>query len=278
MTDLRHRRVEVRFPELGLIARDLRAAFLIDRTLKIRPDAADVSIFNLSPDSRRKIEGSGPVYVQLFAGYRDTGLANIFSGDLRQAWTERHGPDLVTALSLGDAEQSAQQSRTNQSFAPGVRFDRVLERVIKDAKVSGKNALQKLRDGDIKGAGVTFSRGLTVSGSTHKEVARISAAVGLQATIQDAELVLLEPGKTLGAEAVLLSPESGLLGAPAIDEKNILHAVSLLNPLIRPGHQVRVQSRVAQVSGYYRVERAIYAGDTRDPGSAWTVEIEAKPL
>jgi len=88
--------------------------------------------------------------------------------------------------------------------------------------------------------------------------------------VQDGEIVI----HTFAGTAVLLTPETGLIGSPTPQNDGRVSAQSLLQPDLIPGRQVQIKSK--HVQGMYVVETAQYEGETA--GDAWFVNITARPL
>ena len=72
----------------------------------------------------------------------------------------------------------------------------------------------------------------------------------------------------------LISAASGLIGTPQVGEQGFVTLTSQIQPNLTPGYSFRLESRL--ITGFYRVEKATYRGDSW--GSTWAVELEGKPL
>ena len=70
----------------------LAIEFSVKKSLRREPNEAEITIWNLSPENRAAIaamESSASTILKV--GYQDTGLEQIFSGDLRSSPSERDG-------------------------------------------------------------------------------------------------------------------------------------------------------------------------------------------
>jgi len=85
--------------------------------------------------------------------------------------------------------------------------------------------------------------------------------------------VVVKRGSSFGT-AVLLTPETGLVGSPTPAADGRVSAVTLLQPDLVPGRQV--EFRTEHVTGHYVCETAAYVGETA--GQDWYVQFEAMPL
>ena len=64
-----------------------------------------------------------------------------------------------------------------------------------------------------------------------------------------------------------------MVGSPQPGENGIVEVRALLIPQLSPGRVVALSSR--ETSGFYRVEKVTYQGDTR--GQDWYADLELKP-
>ncbi len=254
--------------------RDLRVQFRVEKTLKRDPNTAEIQISNAAPNTRALFQVRG-ARVVLQAGYTGT-LDVVFVGDVIMAVTTRDGPDWVTRLQCGDGTRLLAHARMTTSYAGGTP----LRRVITDAA-------RKLltREVDIGGAVADVSKQLTQGFVAHGRAAdvldRALEGQGKEWSIQDGRLQVLPAGGTATGGVVLLSPSTGLVGdiepGSAEDTKKgrrVLRVKSLLQPQIRPGGRMRIESR--GVNGTFRIGKVRHEGDTS--GGAWYTEAEVSPL
>ena len=102
--------------------------------------------------------------------------------------------------------------------------------------------------------------------------------MGLQLSIQDEQILLLEPGEFLQGRTVVLrppqlnTPGTGLIGSPEPGEDGFINARALIQPGLVPGRRVDLQAE--NIRGLFRIERVVYIGDTWGPD--WYADIEAK--
>lgn len=273
MTALYRRVARVTVGEVQVEA--LRIQFRVVKTLRPEPNTAEVSISNLSADTRRKMV-TADVPVRIEAGYENGGestVGQLFLGDMRFGGHTREGADWVTKLQAGDGEKTFRGARINESFAKGVRKAKVLESVTKAMKVDFKAAIAKFKSDGFKAGMDEFAKGISLNGSASKELTKILEAAGYSWSIQDGEVQVLGAKETVG-EGVHLSPETGLVGSPESSSDGYVKVKSLLQPELRPGRLVQLDS--ASFKGSYRIDRAEFRGDTH--GADWYAELELVPL
>ena len=249
----------------------LDVAFDIFRTTKPEPNTAEIRVWNLSPEHRFILEEQGNVPVQVEAGYSDQ-TSLLFLGVARTVYTVRDGTDLITILQTGDGEQEYQQARVNVSIAPGATNKQAVDAVVK-ALGLGEGNLSSVA-ASIAAGQPLFPQGAVLTGSASQVLHRVMQSLGLEFSIQSGALQILKVGEPLSGTATELTPNTGLVNSPSIDNEGVLTAQSLIIPDIFPGRPLSVESEF--LSGNFRVESCRYSGDTA--GSEWYIDIEAKKL
>lgn len=246
----------------------LDASFHIEKTLTGEPNTAEIKVWNMSRENRDLLR-ERTVPVTLLAGYVGA-VGQLFKGDILGAFSEKQGPDWITTLQTGDGANAIQGARINKSFKAGTLLSDILADVARALGISVGDALSKLQE---LSPSQRLSRGTAISGSASTEIHKLCALLGLEASIQDKSLQILQKGFPVQKTMVILSPQSGLLGSPSIGPGGVLKAKALLNHDIFPGRLVRIKSQLID-SRFFRVERANYTGDIAGPD--WYVEIEGR--
>lgn len=250
----------------------LRLSFDVELNLKGRPNSAKITIYNLSEDTRRVISQAEAARVVLLAGYETTQPHAIFIGQLREVEHKIVGADWVTKIESGDGVPRS--ARISASFGKGAGVDRILTELVRQIGSSGIGAGNSARIAQqIRGRSIG-SGGLALSGSADVALDGLLEPLGLEWSIQGQQLQILERGKARQVRAVVLSPDTGLVGTPEKLEKQRARARALLIPGLDPGLTIRLESR--DLTGFYRVDSARYTGDTR--GQAWYADIEMRPI
>lgn len=266
------REVEVIFGkrgENGTSFTELRTAFRVEKTLESKPNKGEVKVYNLSKDSRSKAEQTGNVLI-LRAGYFGK-LDTIYTGDVAKAKTDLDGSDYCTTFELGDGEQIFKVGRSETSFQAGTDVKKAVESILSQAGA---------KIGDITGLKPEkLQSSLVLSGNIRKHLDDLAVRQGFEWSIQDDKFQILPKGGATKEEAVLLSPETGLIGIPKnrfgkdSTERGI-EFDSLLMGKIKAGRTVIIDSKFFQ--GKYRVEKVVHVGDTY--GQEWFSRCEAVPL
>lgn len=277
MSDLLFGRV-ARLQVDTLLITDLRITFNVELTSTEDPNKCKVTVTNLSADTRAQLSKLPSAHVVLEAGYTDT-LARLFSGDVRRPTGIQHeksGPDWVTTIECGDGEEAYRAARFTGSFAPGTPVADVARAIAKSFNIPTGNLDDAMAAGNFRQGIQTFSGGYSARGRASTQFRELMDSLGLESSIQDGKLQVLKPTETLKGKAVLLSKDTGMVGSPSYDsgegKKKVttLKVKSLLQPAIRPGVQLRVESE--QVKGAFKVQTVVHAGDTH--GGEWTSECK----
>jgi hypothetical protein len=245
----------------------------VDRDRTAEPNKAEVQVYNLSEDSRAQIKKGD--LLTLEAGYVDS-IAQIFQGDVRTISHLHNGADWITKLTAGDGENASRTNRVSESFGPKTKVSQVLQKLCDAYGVKIGNASEMIK---AKAKIQEYLQGKTIFGLASEQLERILADVGLEYSVQDGALQVCERGKAVNAPAVLLGPESGLVGSPEVGEegkdgKTIVKMTSLLQPRIIPARLIDLQSE--SKTGLVRANKVAHEGDTFS--GAWYTRIEGSLL
>lgn len=255
-----------------------RVVFNIESTSVAASNKAKIDIYNISQESRNFMEEKDTIVI-LKAGYQDK-ISTVFFGDVIRRDINRAGPDIVTTLECGDAENILTTAHIELGFGPGITNVQIIEQAAEKLLLSSG-----IRKG-IKT--VQYQNGFSFSGLVSDLLAQLTKEVGVEHTIRNGELIILPILETDEQEAVLITPETGLVGHPT---KTIdgLEFTSLLNPDITPGRSVQVVSKMFQGEFGVRAEivasaslvksgdvlkarKVIHEGDTAD--GPWFTKVE----
>lgn len=261
-----------------LVTEELRIAFHVTKTLEKEPNTLDLRVYNLSDGSRSLLDKRMKIVLE--AGYlnRGTGTdtrAIIFSGLSRLCDHLHEGPDWETHILCGDGENLFQTTRVLKSFAAGASLSQAIRFAADQLKVNIGNLNDALNEGGLPFQ--KFEYGLPVSGSAYDVFNTLMKTAGYTWSVQQGALQVIKKGDQLVEEAVVLSKDTGLVGSPEHSaphkskKPSFLVAKSLLNPKIRPGCTVRMDS--LQVKGDFIVHKVVHSGDSH--GNDWTSKFEA---
>ncbi len=272
--------------------------FKVLRTLKPTPNRATVVVWNLSPTlraallKRNRPQGATgkevPVFVQVEAGYQGKNLTLLYA-DMRQVTHIRQGTDWKTTISMDDggaAVRAARFPNNGMCFLQGTPIQQVLLQACNAMGIGLGNAAQFSTNADIFGWDKVLPHTMTLHGSAFDGLKRVVASIGATFSIQNGVLQLLPKGRAWAADAILLTPDTGLLDSPEAAQdatvslgfakaakgkpstpnppspKNtaILKATVMLIPGLVPGRLVRLETGV--YNDTYEISEVEYVGQS----------------
>lgn len=261
-------------------------AFDVSKDTKEEPNESTVRVWNLAEETRTAWEEPDSV-VMLYAGYaRERGPVLLAAGHITHAWTETDRADTITHISFHDGFVPVRDTVVTLSYAGGVRA----ERIIKDIAKAMKLPLKMGRVPDR-----AWQHGFSFYGAAYEALHKVVRGTGLEWSVQNGTLQIIEEGKTTETVYVLHAG-SGLIGSPKRtrkgarekaqvkdkktgDNKTIVSSQqqkdgwqvqSLLLPDVLPGDRVKLESRFVQ--GVFRVDKISHNGDFM--GGDWMSELD----
>lgn len=241
----------------------LRTRFDIDKLGLGTSSKAKIEIYNLSTESRQKIQKGWSI--QLKAGYTNL-VATIFLGVVGPggAYSKRQEADIVTTLECGDGEAALVLGTLDKSYPAGTTIAAVISDCI---------AASGLGNGTIVGIpNVTFNSGYTAHGSITDTLNAITKKAGLAWNVNNGNVNVIPIKGFDGQTAEIVSVNTGLIGVPSMDN-GILKFDSLLNPRLLPGSICQLSSENTFLNGFYKINRTHLEGDSHD--SKWQQACEA---
>ena len=251
---------------------DLKMVFEVTKSLRGGlANSCILDIYNLAPATRTRIQEQGTA-LQLFAGY-DGSPEQIYLGQLRRVVHERERADWVSKVYCADGYVQTQESTISKSFIAGTPAATLIRSVVESF---GGTESPRLQDIDSLPA-LLGSR--VLSGAAKTVMDQLADDYGLDWGWQDGRIEVSGKSAHFADEAVVISPESGMIGHPIVTDQGI-EVTTLLNPRIRIKRNVRIKSRAAALrvaniemraaapslyDGEYTVSRVVFGGDTRGP-------------
>jgi hypothetical protein len=251
----------------GVDVSGLDIDFSVRRSLVMaHPNVCDIHIYNLAPTTRTAISGTQNLNVSLAAGYQ-TNLEQIYLAEARAAWTERIGPDFVTHVEAGDGDK-AMKARTNTGFGGRIPIATALQSIVKALGIGTGNI--NLIQSQLQKTGFSTVSASALTGKASRCLTDFCRSAGLEWSIQNGNLQIVELGTITRNEAVVCSVDTGMVESPTVDSHGLLSAKMLITPGLVPGGLVTVNSLF--YNGTYRVNRCHWRGSVR--GSDWHVQFE----
>lgn len=244
--------------------------FSVERSLKSEePNTCDIRVYNLSETSRKAMSGGHKLTVSLEAGYQgNTSL--LFLGEVRNAWTDRQGPDFVTHLESGDGEEEIRKARLNVCHGAKVPVASAVAAIVDALKLGQGNT--PVVAAALSAKGIATINGGALTGPAAARLTDFCRSAGLEWSVQHGAIQILDVGKTVSPQALRIAADTGLIDSPTVDNKGVLNVTTLIIPGLQPG--VLAVMDTLFVKGAYRIEKCQWKGQVL--GNDWSVSWEGK--
>ena len=259
-----------------LAQHEIMIAFSVQKTISSQANAATIDIYNLA-ESTRNAMGKELDQIKLEAGYAgavgsEGNVGIIFEGQIRDPKHTRSGVDIITTLTCGDGDAAFRRGTISKSFPKGTKVETVMEELYKQFEKEGvRKGEWKFPEG-MKG----FERPYAMCGGCKREADTIGRGKGFYWSIQNGVMEVV-PGDGYIGGSTLINSQSGLIGVPTITDNGIEIDI-LLDPEIRPGRRITVQSQVLEMNaegGEYRISDCTFSGDNRTGDFKVSIGAEA---
>lgn len=281
----------------GLLIENLRVQFEVAKTIESAPNVAIIKVYNLHPDNEAKIKNEFDE-VLLNAGY-DGAMRLVFRGNIKHVYRYRDGNDYITEIEAGDGDKDFNKAVMNETLAAGTTTGQLVDRAVGTFKGVGGTTKSHIQVTDR-----ARLRGKVVSGNTRDVLHDVARESGANWSIQDGQIVIVSANDVLPGEAIVIRADTGMLGAPEINDKGIA-VKCLLNPQLRVNGAIRLDNNSIKAKrqqaqalatkrekqetnppigrekeqlvrldpdGVYKVLKLTHKGDNR--GTDWVSEIE----
>lgn len=251
-------------------------------------DTTQIKVYNLSPESKKYLQGSN-VVVQLYAGYEsDPELSLLYSGYVIKQHTTKQGQDKITVLSCMDAFVPKASARSEASFPPGTKTEDAVRAMASGVQglsvgyVRTEEARQKL-----------LPRGWSWSGPTWDGLVSLCQTNGLLCLV-DNGVVNVAPAKvsegsaaasSYKAKAVVITPalikgsvepmDDTSVSNPTEGSKTAIRVNTFLDARLTIDGFMRIQG-TEEYDGDYRITSVTHSLDSR--GGAWDTTVESERI
>ncbi|WP_407654194.1 phage protein [Alcaligenes phenolicus] len=266
------------------IAPPLRMRFEVSKDTGESPNQIKLSVWNLSPHTREAIVEPDNV-VALYAGYeQEEGALLLAYGTVVQGASSFQNAEVVTELEVLDGFAQIRDTVVSLGCGAGVRARLIIE------DIAFQMGLSLVMADDAPDR--VWQNGFSFYGAARVALHKVVQGSGLEYSIQNGELQVIERCGITPRKGFVLSPESGLLGNPerirqsakekADSKGNVKtrserqqadgwRVTSLLLPSLNPGDLVKLESR--QAVDWFRVESLKHSGDWNGSGN-WHTTME----
>lgn len=224
------------------------------------PNTGECTIFNLSESTRNKITEAGKI--EVYAGYNGN-FKLISIGDIVTVTNRNPSVDWATTIAWGDGVREYLDVNFTRSYKEGVALKDIFQDVYKQIGLAVDAV-------DVEG---TLNGGLSITGKAKDTLNKLTKDYGLTWSIQDGEVRVVNEGKAIDEQMIVLSAETGLLEFPQSSEKGT-DFVAQLNPDLRPNKLVDIRSENETLNGVNIVQTVRFLGDNF--GGAFTAKCNCK--
>ena len=177
----------------------------------------------------------------------------MFVGDVVKTVQKIESPDIITTIEVADGDNKYRNARLEKGYPPNTKLNPVFDDLEKSIGLS-----RGVREGVPE---KTYAHGLTLSGLSRDHLDVLTRSNGLEWSVQDETLQIIPEGQGTSESLILLSPDSGLIGSPNKTKKGV-EFISLIQPKLRPGRRVQVDSRL--VKGIFKIRKVTHEGDSHE--------------
>lgn len=212
---------------IALDVSDLRCAFIIEKRAIQAVNYADITIFNLNAETENVIIQSG-ARVVVEAGYENGQYGVVFDGEVFQpVWGRENVIDMSLTLHCIDGDSFLHQNFAAFAMSAGYDYRGVIASIAANARV--KMPVGHVTEGLAQ---QQAPRGRVVFGDPKRYLRTLAKANQATFFVNDGEVQVMKLSDVPDGEALVISPETGLVGTPEQTEYGFRFR-SLLNPSIR---------------------------------------------
>ncbi len=254
----------------GIEIKNLRIRAQVEKHTDKEPNTCKIVITNCNERARTFLKQK-PLIVLLQAGYNNQ-LNYLFRGDARTVFSEFTGATIETHLELADGDRAFRYAQINKTYRKHTSVITAVRDAAQtlglrlDASIQASTALQ-----------TQFAAGRTLSGATRKELSELLTPFGYKWSIQDGTLTILRDSETRGAEAILVSEDTGMVGSPTFTTPDkpgkpvLVKVKTKLETRVAPGTRFAIRSRDIHTAAF-RAEKITHDIDTREGPFDTTLE------
>lgn len=234
------------------------------KSIKPGLNKLNIKIYNLKESTRLQLikdEDDKKDYLRVIfnAGYDQ--LQAMFVGNINKGYTSKEGSDFVTTLECFDGGRDYISAFTSKTIKGK---QNAIDAIIGDMPNTNKGVISKRNP---------ITRPKVLVGSSSKLIEE-QLQKDENFFIDEERVNIIKDNEYISDSAIVINASTGLLNTPTRD-KNVIDASLLLNPLIKLGSLVSLETITAtHLNGICRVDAIAYNGDYE--GNDWKMDVEMK--
>lgn len=232
---------------------NLRVTFSIKKTLTSEPNTGEISVYNLNDNNRNLITSKQYSFLELSVCYKDDLLRLIFCGDILTVENKLIGQDIITTMKCADGHRAFTEKTIIKTMEKGQTDSDFLNEAVNSFGIQrGRINLPNDR---------ALPRGKVLMCDTRDVMHKIAINNNADWSIQDDQLVVIPKDTALANnEGWVISRTTGMIGSPQKTDKG-LEVTTLCNPQYRIGSLVRIESKLTEYNGDYKIISIEHNGD-----------------
>lgn len=237
----------------SIVINNLRVTFSIKKTLASEPNTGEISVYNLNENNRNLITSKQYSFLELSVCYKDDVLRLIFCGDILNVENKLTGQDIVTTMKCADGHRAFTEKTIIKTMEKGQTDSDFLNEAVNSFGIQrGRINLPNDR---------ALPRGKVMVCDTRDIMHKIAINNNADWSIQDDQLVVIPKDTALAnSEGWVISRTTGMISSPRKTDKG-LEVTTLCNPQYRIGSLVRIESKLTEYNGDYKVKSIEHNGD-----------------
>lgn len=256
---------------------EMAFSFVKDSDNSRTTNSAEISVFNLSKDQLKLIDGDF-TELTLHVGYKDTGAQLMVQGNVVDMTTVKSGPDRITTFKVGEAYSALNHKKVKALVSAGKTVEDCID-VVREA-MGGDITKGTYRGDGLKKPVVS---GMALHGTPKEQLIRLCKANDLEWNINGNVLNITgknQPSSKSTVNATVLNEATGLIEVPYYTSaegkklpkdktrKRGVKFEALLNTALVPGSIVKLEDE--DIKGFFRINTSQFSGSYR--GNSWQVE------
>lgn len=247
----------------SLVYNNLRITFDVTKTINSEPNAGEISIYNLNQANRNLITSKHYNQVELYVSYKDDDLRLIFKGDIVTVTNSLNGLDIITKLKCYDGYSAFTDKTIIKTLAAGQSDSDVINESLSSFGIQKGNV-------DLPND-KALPRGRVYMCDTRDAVSKVARNNNADWSIQDNQLVIVPKDKAIrNDEGYVISSSTGMIGSPQKTNQG-LEVNTLCNPHYKIGALVRIESKITEYNGDYKIQSIQHSGDLL--GNDWKSKL-----
>ena len=258
--------------EIGIIIKDLRISFNVEKTDTESANKAEIQIYNLTDDTLNKIGKAGNLVI-IKAGYIDEGINNLFFGNVTYSLNKKVGTEKILQIQAVDGVNNIQDINVTVTYNAGTTIQKIFNDMVTlyGLPLTNTNLI-------LPGQ---YVNGFSFTGKVKDALSQVLGRLNLSWTIQNNQLIVIESDKAIERTGLLISPTTGLIGSPEIlidtdteptEKPPVKYKIKcLLFPQLFPGVEFKLQSE--KVNGTFKIETAKFTGDNYEGDFVCELEV-----